>query len=516
MKLSTGILAALATTGDAAITCDGTTQLFEVSCDATNGFSVVVNAACRNKYFTMVDFANSFLWKDSTVTSMAVPAGSAAADVVANAAACTSGGNPVSFKPASSGITDSQNAAAFGWTVPLSCAAATQNPSAGGANEYLTYDLYWNSQFTDGQDNMYQLGQVKFSCRIDPYQEDAGVVTITEDTAVTDPAQQYLNIAASIDLKVNKAVFDGGSPQDEATFASGSPVLVDSGANTPVYGQAITYAAANAATLGDYMELKLEPVGASTVLTDFAVSLTKCWASRQALPATDDTNANSATQTGTNYYPDTSNAAGAADEFVFFDDFCPLYPSWVGPNPVGTGGYLNEEWGGASSLHAVHFRQFGFNADQAAYATNTGASIYYHCFVKICDKSTAATCSTTTLTGATTSCSATKFAAPTRRRRDLIKREAEEEATQLDAPEVSIQGDCEGDAVCVNEVAEEAAQEAVEEAAGEDVADAVNDVVEEVVEAVEEAVEQAIEQEVESGVAQTTLTLAAVTLALLN
>merc|ERR1712176_758768 len=460
MKLSTGILAALATTGDAAIACDGTTQLFEVSCDATNGFTVVVNAACRNKYFTMDDFANSFLWKDSTVTSMATPTGTAAGDVVTGET-CVSGGNPVSFKPATSGIKDSTGTAAtFGWTVPLSCAAATQNPSVGGANEYLTYDLYWNSQFNDGQDNMYQLGQVKFSCRIDPYQEDAGVVTITEDTAVTDPAQQYLDIAAAIKLDVNKAVFDGGSPQDEAALASGTAVLVDGEAGT--YGQSITYAAATAATLGDYMELKLEPVTTGgSILTDFAVSLTKCWASRQPLPATDDTNANSATQTGTNYYPDTSTAGGAADEFVFFDDFCPLYPSWVGPNPAGTGGYLNEEWGGASSLHAVHFRQFGFNADQAAYATNTGASIYYHCFVKICDKSTKATCSTTTLTGAATSCSASRFAAPTRRRRDLIKREAEEEATQLDAPEVSVQGDCEGDAVCVNEVAEEAAQEAV-------------------------------------------------------
>merc|ERR1712176_73193 len=144
MKLSTGILAALATTGDAAIACDGTTQLFEVSCDATNGFTVVVNAACRNKYFTMVDFANSFLWKDSTVTSMATPTGTAAGDVVTGET-CVSGGNPVSFKPATSGIKDSTGTAAtFGWTVPLSCAAATQNPSVGGANEYLTYDLYWN------------------------------------------------------------------------------------------------------------------------------------------------------------------------------------------------------------------------------------------------------------------------------------------------------------------------------------------------------------------------------------
>ena len=231
----------------------------------------------------MVDFANSFLWKDQTVTAMATPSGTDAASVVTGAAACTdSTGATVSFKPASSGISDSQNAAAFGWTVPLSCSTVTQNPSGGGTNEYVTYDLYWNSQFNDGTDNMYQLGQVKFSCRIDPYQEDAGIVTIYEDSAHNDPAEQYIDISNSIDLSVNRvssnefykntknnqAFFDGGSPQDEAAFASGTPITVDSGAGT--YGQAISYAAATTAKLGDYMELKLEPVGASTVLTDFA------------------------------------------------------------------------------------------------------------------------------------------------------------------------------------------------------------------------------------------------------
>merc|ERR1739838_124944 len=207
MKLSAGILAALATTGDAAITCDGTTQLFEVGCDATNGFTVKVNAACRSKYFTMVDFANSFLWKDSAVTAMATPAGSTAADVVAGQTCTDSATNNVSFKPATSGITDSATTATFGWTVPLSCATVTQNQPT-GQNEYLTYDLYWNSQFVDAaSNNMYQLGQVKFSCRIDPYQEDTGLVTISEDTAVSDPAEQYLDIAASIALEINKVSF---------------------------------------------------------------------------------------------------------------------------------------------------------------------------------------------------------------------------------------------------------------------------------------------------------------------
>ena len=116
------------------------------------------------------------------------------------------------------------------------------------------------------------------------------------------------------------------------------------------------------------------------------------------------------------------------------------------------------------------------------------------------------------MTGAPKNCQATKYAAPTRRRRDLIKREAEEEATQLDAPAVKVKGECSVDAVCVNEVAQEAIQEPIEEAAGEDVADAVNDVVEEVVEAFEQAAKQATLAD--SGAAQTTL--AVVTLALLN
>ena len=118
------------------------------------------------------------------------------------------------------------------------------------------------------------------------------------------------------------------------------------------------------------------------------------------------------------------------------------------------------------------------------------------------------------MTGAARNCAATTFAAPTgRRRRDLIKREAEEEATQLDAPGVTVQGACEeGDTVCVNEVADQVAAVAEEQA--EDVSDAINDVVQEAVEEAIDAIEEAVE--VESAVAQTTLTLAALSLALLN
>ena len=42
-------------------------------------------------------------------------------------------------------------------------------------------------------------------------------------------------------------------------------------------------------------------------------------------------------------------------EFVFFDNFCPLYPSWVGPGAAT--GYLKETFDYATkNLHKVHFR----------------------------------------------------------------------------------------------------------------------------------------------------------------
>ena len=67
-------------------------------------------------------------------------------------------------------------------------------------------------------------------------------------------------------------MFDGGSPKDETSF---SAVAVNADAATSVYGQAsISYTDATSADLGDYMELKLENAGSSSVLTDFALVVT--------------------------------------------------------------------------------------------------------------------------------------------------------------------------------------------------------------------------------------------------
>ena len=226
-----------------------------------------MNEACRASFFTMVDFANSFVWKDSTVTAMASPLDADAyADAVVSGQFCTdSSSNDVSMKPASTGITDDASSPAFGWTVPLSCATMTQ-VSDGTNNDYVKYELYWNSQFNDATQNMYQLGQVMFTCRIDPYQEDAtGVVTVSEDTAVDDATEKYVDIAAALELNIYKATFDGGSI-DESTLTT---VAVDSDAGT--YGQAsLTYTLATTADLGDYMQLKLENASGQTALTDFA------------------------------------------------------------------------------------------------------------------------------------------------------------------------------------------------------------------------------------------------------
>lgn len=511
MKLSAGILAALATTGDAAISCAGTTQLFEVECSATTGFKIVVNEACRGSFFSMVDFANSFVYKAATPTVMADPTGTTFDDVVTGET-CTDGAtspNNISPKPAASGITDDAGTAAFGWaSVPLSCATKTQVAGSSSANSYVKYELYWNSQFSDADvtgQNMYQLGQVKFTCRVDPYQEDAiGTVTITEDTAVTDPSDKYVDIAAGLELNIKKAEFDAGSPVDEGATAF-TAVAVDSVAGT--YGQSgITYTTATTAKLGDYMELKLENASGNTVLTDFAVSLTKCWASTTALPATDDTNTG-----GTNFYADTHTAA--AGNFVFWDEFCSKYPTWVGPNPASTAnGYLKETWEGASSLHAVHFRQFGFNSAQTDYA-GTGSAIYYHCFVKVCDDADKATCSTTTLSSATRTCSATAYTTPSRRRRQAEEAEAEQNATEIDAPVIEVPTEeCGADAtVCdVTNAAAEAVETVVDAAV-----DAIETFAEEAMDQMNDEVADVAETE-SAAAATATIGITALTMVMFN
>ena len=151
----------------------------------------------------MIDFANSFIYKANTPTAMATPSGTTYADVVASET-CVGGaaGTP---KPTAggSGNTDSDLTGAFSWDIPFACATASQTATDAAGNKILQYDLFWNSQFSDANNVMYQLGQVQISCKVNPYQEDAGVVTVTEDAAVADISDKYVDVAGGLELKVN-------------------------------------------------------------------------------------------------------------------------------------------------------------------------------------------------------------------------------------------------------------------------------------------------------------------------
>ena len=87
-----------------------------------------------------------------------------------------------------------------------------------------------------------------------------------------------------------------------------------------------------------------------------------------------------------------------------------------------------------------YFRQFGFETQSGDYQ-GLGATIYYHCFVKVCSSSNAGTCSTTTVSGSTATCSATPYAAPGRRRRadEMI------EADAVDSAQIYVSNRCNGD-----------------------------------------------------------------------
>ena len=241
MKLSSTVIASLTTlaskfyfvcllnsviiyNSDASITCANGNNVFEVSCTVSNGFTIVVNEACRKSYFPMVDFANSFVWGDSTVTTMTNPTGTGATDVVTGGVCQDSTGTiDYNVKPSSTSNTDSSLAAAFGWdSVPLnSCGiSSTEMTDATTGNAYTKYDLYWNSLHHDGAQNMYQLGRVKFTCRIDPYQEDGASISITEDVAIADPGEQRVDLAAGLELQIGRSDFDTATLTDEEALSS--------------------------------------------------------------------------------------------------------------------------------------------------------------------------------------------------------------------------------------------------------------------------------------------------------
>ena len=67
---------------EATIVCANSKELFEVTCSPTDGFDIKINDACRKSYFSQIDFANSFVWGDASITKMDDHTTNTAASVV--------------------------------------------------------------------------------------------------------------------------------------------------------------------------------------------------------------------------------------------------------------------------------------------------------------------------------------------------------------------------------------------------------------------------------------------------
>merc|ERR1712176_455803 len=174
---------------------------------------------------------------------------------------------------------------------------------------------------------------------------------------------------------------------------------------------------AASANIGDHVELRLKNAGGSTALTSYALSLYKCWASKDPKATNAD---------GDDTLTDTlTTASDTALEFQFWDEFCPKY-NWVAPESGATtgSGYLKTHWDRATSIHAINFRQFAFLSADFAIGTD---SIHYHCYVKVCPVGDETTCSTKKLDNTANTCAAPTYYNPAGRRR----REAELDGSTL-------------------------------------------------------------------------------------
>ena len=246
-----------------------------MTCSAADGFDIKINDACRQSFFPFVDFANSFVWGDAAVVKMADYTANTSDGVVAGSSTATPAITCTPKLAATGSVKDSSGTDnAFNLKVPFTdCKiAATTKADGTTGNKYIEYALYWNSQTVDAitaPQLLYQIGQVKMVCRIDPYQEDSVSVTVTEDTAIADPAEKRVDLATDLELEVGKFDFTDANKFD-TTAATDTAVTNTAGGTL---GQAITYTAVangGAVKLGDYMQLLLKDTGSNSILTKYS------------------------------------------------------------------------------------------------------------------------------------------------------------------------------------------------------------------------------------------------------
>ena len=97
--------------------------------------------ACRAEGFAGIDFPNSFVWGDQSVTTLVNPDCTAGACTYADVTS-TGTGTCSAVKPLT-GMQDSDSADTHSWTVPLDQCGVTGTFDA--TNNWWKYDLYFNS-----------------------------------------------------------------------------------------------------------------------------------------------------------------------------------------------------------------------------------------------------------------------------------------------------------------------------------------------------------------------------------
>jgi len=443
MKLSVGLLAALAGVNDAALSCDSGFQLFHATCNK-DGFTITINEDCRQSDFSGIDFTNSFMFGRASQTQRVTATGTASAsvaDYVDNCSTDPTFGSMCADVCPGEPVAASVNIPAYGastvvkdswqWNIPFNnCAVQGQLHTATGPDQYWWYyDLYFNS-FNDHADNLVQMGQVKFQCQLKDFQEDSGSVVITEDDMVAD-ADFQLRLHDYLQLAVKSVRADDGAGTAVDTSATSITNIATSFSGASTSG-ALTYTDVSGPVyLGDHMALVVEEVGSPTVATpgdilnNYSISLEKCWASDTQHDATYTEQVGTAGGSFTQeiIYPDNQGSYATTHttgkQFTLWEDHCPQQ-FWVSPHSsevVGSstslGNYLNELWDRSTDIREIHFRQFGFHG-----FTSGTSTIYYHCLIRVCDTTGDGDCNTKKVDGTSAACTnPTSFAPSTGRRR---------------------------------------------------------------------------------------------------
>ena len=129
-------------------------------------------------------------------------------------------------------------------------------------------------------------------CRVDPYQEDAVVVKVAEDTSIADPTAKRVDLANDLKLEISHLPFNDANKLDITNLIATPTAVTDTAGGTlgvleltysgkyknisNTFEQPVSIAlAANApVALGDYMELKVVDTssigGTSTIFSKYA------------------------------------------------------------------------------------------------------------------------------------------------------------------------------------------------------------------------------------------------------